>query len=216
MQPRSRRLSPFLGVRQILSDKSGLRVDAERNRQQILVAAEQLFLERGAGVPLDEVGKRAKVGIGTLYRRFPTREDLLAATSNERCLSLAAASRARDADHDSGAAIRAYLEELALNTSTYQSLAASPGTVIDAVHQAAMRSPPKAIDCFSVRKKPGRSARMSLFLTLSMWSAQVPSRWKRTAHRKRAFFIWLIFSFPASPYADRCRPASGWIIGDLA
>ncbi|MBB2973856.1 TetR/AcrR family transcriptional regulator [Mesorhizobium sp. RMAD-H1] len=114
-----------------MSDKSGLRVDAERNRQQILVAAEELFLERGAGVPLDEVAKRAKVGIGTLYRRFPTREELLAATSNERFLLLAEASRARDADHDPDAAIRAYLEELALNTSTYQSLAASLGTVVE-------------------------------------------------------------------------------------
>ncbi|WP_202385639.1 helix-turn-helix domain-containing protein [Altericroceibacterium endophyticum] len=45
--------------------------------QRILVAAEELFLERGANVPLDEVAKRAKVGAGTLYRRFPTREALL-------------------------------------------------------------------------------------------------------------------------------------------
>ena len=50
----------------------GLRADAERNRQRILVAAQELFLERGASVSLDEVAKRAKVGAGTLYRRFPT------------------------------------------------------------------------------------------------------------------------------------------------
>ena len=110
--------------------EAGLRVDAERNRQRILVAAEELFLERGAGVSLDEVAKRAKVGIGTLYRRFPTREALLAATSNERFLSVAETSRARDADHDLGDAMRQFLEELAINTSVYQSLAASLGTVI--------------------------------------------------------------------------------------
>ena len=110
--------------------EAGLRVDAERNRQRILVAAEGLFLERGAGVSLDEVAKRAKVGIGTLYRRFPTREALLAATSNERFLSVAETSRARDADHNPGDAIRKFLEELAMNTSVYQSLAASLGTVI--------------------------------------------------------------------------------------
>lgn len=110
--------------------EAGLRADAERNRQRILVAAEALFLEQGAGVPFEEVAKRAKVGIGTLYRRFPTREALLAATSNERFLTVAAASRARDADHDPGSAMRRYLEELALNTSLYQSLAASLGTVI--------------------------------------------------------------------------------------
>lgn len=110
--------------------EAGLRADAERNRQRILGAAEELFLERGASVSLEEVAKRAKVGIGTLYRRFPTREALLAATSNERFLSVAEMSRARDADHDPGDALRQFLEELALNTSLYQSLAASLGTVI--------------------------------------------------------------------------------------
>lgn len=108
----------------------GLRADAERNRQRILVAAEELFLERGANVSLDEVAKRAKVGAGTLYRRFPTREALLAATSNERFTSVAEASRARDTDCKPEDALRQFLEELSLNTSLYQSLAASLGTVI--------------------------------------------------------------------------------------
>lgn len=110
--------------------ETGLRADAERNRQRILVAAEEVFLERGAGVPLDEVAKRAKVGIGTLYRRFPTREALLAATSDERFLSVAETSRARDADHDPGDAMSQFLQDLVINTSVYQSLAASLGTVI--------------------------------------------------------------------------------------
>ncbi|MEG3085580.1 helix-turn-helix domain-containing protein [Sphingomonas sp. PB2P12] len=110
--------------------EAGLRVDAERNRQRILVAAEALFLERGAGIPLEDVAKRANVGIGTLYRRFPTREALLAATSDERFMSVAETSRARDADHDPGEAMRRFLGDLAMNTSVYQSLAASLGTVI--------------------------------------------------------------------------------------
>lgn len=108
----------------------GLRADAERNRQRILVAAEELFLERGAGVSLEEVAKRAEVGIGTLYRRFPTREALLAATSNERFTSVAETSRARAADLDPADALRRFLEELATNTSVYRNLAASLGTVI--------------------------------------------------------------------------------------
>ena len=110
--------------------ENGLRADAERNRRRILVAAEELFLERGAGVSLDEVAKRAKVGAGTLYRRFPTREALLAATSDERFMSVADASRGRDVDHAPEEALRRFLAELALNTSVYQSLAASLGTVI--------------------------------------------------------------------------------------
>lgn len=113
-----------------MNDEPVLRADAQKNRELILVAAEALFLEKGANVPLEDVAKRAGVGIGTLYRRFPTREALLAATSNERFLSLVQTSLARDADLTPGDAVRAYLEELASNTSIYQSLAASIGTVI--------------------------------------------------------------------------------------
>ena len=113
-----------------MSDEPALRADAQKNRELILSAAEALFLEKGAAVPLEEVAKRAGVGIGTLYRRFPTREALLAATSNERFLALAQSSRARAPDLTPGDAIRAYLEELARDTSIYQSLAASIGTVI--------------------------------------------------------------------------------------
>ncbi|AQR60294.1 TetR family transcriptional regulator [Brevundimonas sp. LM2] len=113
-----------------MSDDTELRADARRNRESILMAAEDLFLERGVGVALEEVAKRAKVGIATLYRRFPTREALLAATSNERFLALAETSRLRDTEDDPGPALRAYLEELALNTSIYQSFAGALGTVI--------------------------------------------------------------------------------------
>lgn len=107
-----------------------LRADAERNRERILVAAEEAFLERGANVPLEEVAKRAKVGIGTLYRRFPTREALLAATSDERFMAVAVTSQMRDAELGRGEVLRQFLEELARNTSVYQNLAASLGTVI--------------------------------------------------------------------------------------
>ena len=113
-----------------MSDEPVLRADAQKNRELILAAAEELLLEKGAGVPLEEVAKRAGVGIGTLYRRFPTREALLAATSNERFLALAQTSRTRDPALPPGDALRAYLEELSRNTSIYQSLAASIGTVI--------------------------------------------------------------------------------------
>ena len=113
-----------------MTDEPALRADAQKNRELILSAAEELFLAKGADVPLEEVAKHAGVGIGTLYRRFPTREALLAATSNERFLSLAQTSRARDPELPPVDAVRAYLEELAGNTSTYQNLAASIGTVI--------------------------------------------------------------------------------------
>lgn len=53
-----------------------LRADARRNRDRILAAARDVFAERGPGAPLEEVARRAGVGIATLYRRFPDRRAL--------------------------------------------------------------------------------------------------------------------------------------------
>jgi AcrR family transcriptional regulator len=56
-----------------------LRADARRNHQQVLVAAREAFLAAGPGVPLEDVARRAGVGIATLYRRFGDRDGLLRA-----------------------------------------------------------------------------------------------------------------------------------------
>ncbi|MFZ0668514.1 MAG: TetR/AcrR family transcriptional regulator [Acidimicrobiales bacterium] len=55
------------------------RADARRNRMQILEAAEVCFAEQGIGVPIDDIARRAGVGVGTVYRHFPTKESLAAA-----------------------------------------------------------------------------------------------------------------------------------------
>ncbi|GAB3795636.1 TetR/AcrR family transcriptional regulator [Micromonospora zhanjiangensis] len=54
-----------------------LRLDARRNREKILLAARLAFLESGPDASLEEIARRASVGIATLYRRFPTREALI-------------------------------------------------------------------------------------------------------------------------------------------
>jgi AcrR family transcriptional regulator len=56
-----------------------LRADAVRNRQKLLEAATEVFAEAGTDVSLEAISKRAGVGIGTLYRHFPTRDELVAA-----------------------------------------------------------------------------------------------------------------------------------------
>jgi AcrR family transcriptional regulator len=56
-----------------------LRRDAERNRQRILEAAQQVFAEQGLRASLDDVARRAEVGVGTVYRRFPDKEALVEA-----------------------------------------------------------------------------------------------------------------------------------------
>lgn len=67
---------------------SGLRADARRNRDRIVNAAGRLFATRGVDIPMEDVARGAEVGVGTLYRRFASREELLAAVVAElnRCL----------------------------------------------------------------------------------------------------------------------------------
>jgi AcrR family transcriptional regulator len=59
-----------------------LRADARRNRDQIVAAALALFREEGIDVPMEEIARRAGVGVGTLYRRFPDRDALIWATAH--------------------------------------------------------------------------------------------------------------------------------------
>jgi AcrR family transcriptional regulator len=113
-----------------LPDDTPLRADAQRNRQRLLAAAEEVFVERGADASMEDVAKRAGVGIGTLYRRFPTRDALLAAAYSERFLSLAADSRERSTTLDPLAALRAYLHELVAQTTVYRGLATSLGAML--------------------------------------------------------------------------------------
>lgn len=60
-----------------------LRADAQRNRDRLVEAARAAFRERGADCSLDEIAKRAGVGPGTLYRHFPTRDDLIDAVMKD-------------------------------------------------------------------------------------------------------------------------------------
>jgi len=61
-----------------------LRADARRNRERILKAARAVFADRGVEAQIDDVAKRAKVGVGTVYRHFPTKEALRDALVRER------------------------------------------------------------------------------------------------------------------------------------
>ena len=74
-----------------------LRADARRNQEQVLQAARTLFVERGIDCPLEEIARRAGVGIGTLYRRFGDRDALVRAVLVDALeLSRASAEAALD------------------------------------------------------------------------------------------------------------------------
>jgi AcrR family transcriptional regulator len=66
-----------------------LRRDAERNRQRILTAAAEVFADRGLDVSLDDIAKHAGLGVGTVYRRFPTKEQLVEALFEDHVDTLA-------------------------------------------------------------------------------------------------------------------------------
>jgi AcrR family transcriptional regulator len=89
-----------------------LRADAERNRRRLLDAAEALFRERGLEVGVAEIAQRAGVGRGTLFRNFPTKQDLVAAIVIERMREATEYGRKLLDAPDAGEALFSFLEEV--------------------------------------------------------------------------------------------------------
>src|SRR5215471_13753051 len=91
-----------------------MRADAQRNYTRLLDAAGAAFIERGADdVSLEEIARRAGVGIGTLYRHFPTRQALLEAVYRDQVELLSArADELTGSDDAPGAALAAWLRAL--------------------------------------------------------------------------------------------------------
>ncbi|MTD55052.1 TetR/AcrR family transcriptional regulator [Amycolatopsis pithecellobii] len=71
-------------TRNTVATERPLRRDAERNRQRIIVAAREVFRERGMDTTLDDIAHRAGLGVGTVYRRFPNKEHLVEAMFADR------------------------------------------------------------------------------------------------------------------------------------
>src|SRR5436309_6603310 len=70
-----------------------LRADARRNRVAVIAAAKKLFADQGLDAQMPDVAETAKVGVGTVYRHFPTKDDLIAALAVERFERLAEKAR---------------------------------------------------------------------------------------------------------------------------
>jgi len=90
--------------------QSRLRADAERNRQRILEAAAEVFTERGFEATLDEVARRAGVGVGTVYRRFPSKACLADALFTDRIDALADLAEKAQDQPDAWTALVTFLE----------------------------------------------------------------------------------------------------------
>lgn len=91
-----------------------LRADAERNRARVLAAARLVLAERGLeATTTDDIARAAGVGVGTVYRRFPTRSELVTAALAELASELLRDVGARAGAADAWAAVRGSLEALA-------------------------------------------------------------------------------------------------------
>ncbi len=80
--------------------RADLRADARENRERILAAAREVYAEQGLEAPLAEVARRAGVGVATLFRRFPDREQLITAVFATKITAYADAIDAALADPD--------------------------------------------------------------------------------------------------------------------
>jgi AcrR family transcriptional regulator len=89
-----------------------LRADAQRNRARILEAAENVFAVEGIEVPVDVIAEKAGVGVGTLYRHFPTKEKLCEAVLLDRLSALTLDAQALADAGDPKAAFFDFLEHV--------------------------------------------------------------------------------------------------------
>jgi AcrR family transcriptional regulator len=103
-----------------------LRADAQRNLERVLDAAAELFAERGCDVSVDEIARRAGVGHATVFRRFPTKDDLIAAVVSKEIAELGDFLRAALEEDDAGEAFRGFVwhagELHARNRGLYEGL----------------------------------------------------------------------------------------------
>jgi AcrR family transcriptional regulator len=114
-----------------------LRADARRNRQRVLEAARATFAEQGRDAQMDDVAGRAQVGVGTVYRHFPTKEALLEALALEAFEKLAAVATGAVGDPTGWGGLQRTLwagaELLAGDRALSEVLAAIPGPILAGV-----------------------------------------------------------------------------------
>jgi len=106
-----------------LPTKPTLRADAQRNRVRILDAAESVFAEQGASASTEEVASRAGVAIGTVFRHFPTKRDLLSAIMTDLRRRLTAQARSLALESDPATALFEFATSLVGQATTKRTVA---------------------------------------------------------------------------------------------
>jgi AcrR family transcriptional regulator len=95
----------------IAGEKEGQRSHARRNHELLVAAAREVFAERGVDASLEEIARRAGVGVGTLYRHFATRDALVEAVFERRIGEFVAVAEASAHEPDAWLAFTGFLEQ---------------------------------------------------------------------------------------------------------
>jgi len=118
------------------TDERPLRADARRNREKVLAAARAVFSEFGREAQMDDVARRAEVGVGTVYRHFPTKEALIQALMVDSFQAIAAQATAALEIEDPWEAFASVLwrgaEIMAADRALSEVFASIPGAMDDA------------------------------------------------------------------------------------
>jgi AcrR family transcriptional regulator len=142
------------------TERRPLRRDAERNRQQILLAARAAFAERGLEVTLDEIAQRAGVGVGTIYRRYANKDELIDELYEDIVAEIATVAEAALAQADPWKGLTDFLEgSLARQASNLALKDLLPGGSQrgrERVARARERVAPLASELFERAKQSGR------------------------------------------------------------
>jgi AcrR family transcriptional regulator len=122
------------------------RADAQQNDDSLLEAAKAVFAESGVDAPVRSIAERAGVGVGTLYRHFPLRSDLISAVFRREIDACVDAAPALEADYPTGEALDRWIMRYTQFVATKRGLAA-------ALHSGGATYEPLA-EYFSIRLTP--------------------------------------------------------------
>jgi AcrR family transcriptional regulator len=185
-----------------------VRVDAQRNRDRILEAARALVAETGVDATMEDIARHAGVAVGTLYRHFPAKEDLVAAVVEDSLAQMASltegALAAVHAGAPPGAAIGELFREIAERHATDQAFKSAAGRLdVDAEIAAAAPGSPIARSVAAIselleRAQIAEQIRGDLTLAdLGVLLAAVPGA--GVAPEQRARFVDIVIAGLAAP-----------------
>jgi AcrR family transcriptional regulator len=139
-----------------------LRADARRNRDRVLDAARECFAQQGLDAQMDDIARAAKVGVGTVYRHFPTKEALAEAIASDHFDRLAASARAALENPDPWDGFSEFLrssgQDQAGDRALAEVMAAEPEVMCDAasrrpdLHEALAQLVQRAQDAGKLRR----------------------------------------------------------------